>query len=865
VIFKKPGRDSRVMAVDEVYTEAEAKDDYGVSRLELVYSVNGAPERAVPLSQATTRVLKDIAAGYTFMLEDYRLQPGDVVSYFARAVDNDAVSGAKSAETDIYFLNVAPYQRDYRQGQQQQQQGGGGGQQQDNPGQFSQRQRDIIAATFKSSRDSSYVLPKTLSQDVQTIRLSEQKLREEVEGLGRRLVERGITAQDSNYARIAKLMVKAGAMMDTVERTLGAARITEARGPEQRALQQLMQAEAVFRDITVQQQQQQQGGGGGGQQSEAQDLADLFELRQERLRNQYEEVNRGQNEQQQQQEQQEQQIDSVAQKLKELAQRQQTEDERARAKRDSMGGNRQQQGGGGGGGGGRQSAQQAEEAARTLERLARERQSQTLADAARALQSAADEMRRGAASGQQGMSGEAQRQLEQARRLMDQERQAADQKNVNDALEKARQLKAEQQRVNSDVNRLGTADSSAARQEIAQRSGQMANDLRELTGEMERIARNVQSEQPAASRALRSAADSVRDSRLESQIRAAQQMAGSNTPSNYLRDVTEPQISRGIDNLNRQLEQAQQAANAAENQQAGAQSLDKVRDMVNGVESLAERVQQQVDQANARRLTGQQPGGEQGQAQGEQNQQGQQGRGQQGEGRQGQGQQGQGQQGRAQQGQAQQGQGQQGQGQQGQGQQGQGQQGQGQQGQGQQGQGRQGQGQGQGQQGQGQQGQSQQGQGQGQGQAQGQQNQQGQQGGRSEGRPGQQQGGAGGNGSNFDPQFQRELAQRLADAAALRRELARQGRDVSQLDQAIQGLKGVSNLRSLSDDRAAKQLQTQLDALKNFEFQLTRAINGEKEGVRVGRVGDVPPAYRAWVDEYYREIGKTPPARKPPA
>jgi hypothetical protein len=36
VLFKKPGRDTRVMAVDEVYTEAEAKDDYGVSRLELV-------------------------------------------------------------------------------------------------------------------------------------------------------------------------------------------------------------------------------------------------------------------------------------------------------------------------------------------------------------------------------------------------------------------------------------------------------------------------------------------------------------------------------------------------------------------------------------------------------------------------------------------------------------------------------------------------------------------------------------------------------------------------------------------------------------------------------------------------------------
>jgi hypothetical protein len=76
----------------------------------------------------------------------------------------------------------------------------------------------------------------------------------------------------------------------------------------------------------------------------------------------------------------------------------------------------------------------------------------------------------------------------------------------------------------------------------------------------------------------------------------------------------------------------------------------------------------------------------------------------------------------------------------------------------------------------------------------------------------------------------------------------------------------MSNQGSLTDERAAKMLQTQVEALKAFEFQLNRAVVGEKEGVRVGRVGDVPPTYRQWVDQYYREIGKTPPPRqKPPS
>ena len=41
VSFVKPGRDVKVLSVDEVFTEARAQDDYGVAKLELVYSVNG--------------------------------------------------------------------------------------------------------------------------------------------------------------------------------------------------------------------------------------------------------------------------------------------------------------------------------------------------------------------------------------------------------------------------------------------------------------------------------------------------------------------------------------------------------------------------------------------------------------------------------------------------------------------------------------------------------------------------------------------------------------------------------------------------------------------------------------------------------
>ena len=132
-----------------------AEDDYGVAKLELVYSVNGAAERTMPLHDGT-RAIREISAGYTFMLEGLKLEPGDVVSYYARATDNNARE-RRAARVDGHLLPAGPPIRErYRQRQGGGGGGGGGGgQQPDDAGQLSQKQRDIIAATFKAARDSA--------------------------------------------------------------------------------------------------------------------------------------------------------------------------------------------------------------------------------------------------------------------------------------------------------------------------------------------------------------------------------------------------------------------------------------------------------------------------------------------------------------------------------------------------------------------------------------------------------------------------------------------------------------------------------------------------------------------------------------
>ena len=69
VSFAKPGRDLRSTSIDEVFAEVQADDDFGVARLELVYSVNGGVEKSMRLASGGAKPVKQLSAGHTFFLE----------------------------------------------------------------------------------------------------------------------------------------------------------------------------------------------------------------------------------------------------------------------------------------------------------------------------------------------------------------------------------------------------------------------------------------------------------------------------------------------------------------------------------------------------------------------------------------------------------------------------------------------------------------------------------------------------------------------------------------------------------------------------------------------------------------------------
>ena len=125
VSFLRPGRDATASAIEELFIEARADDDYGLRSLELVYSVNGLEEKSVSLYRAGDDALKEISAGHTFFLEELELEPGDFLSYYARATDRNLAQTNKDIKSDLYFVQIRAFSRDFRAAQSQA--GGGGG------------------------------------------------------------------------------------------------------------------------------------------------------------------------------------------------------------------------------------------------------------------------------------------------------------------------------------------------------------------------------------------------------------------------------------------------------------------------------------------------------------------------------------------------------------------------------------------------------------------------------------------------------------------------------------------------------------------------------------------------------------------
>ena len=111
IAIERPGGDYRASPIEEVTAAVKAADDFGLNDVHLHYSVNGGADHDISMLKIPGA--KEADGSYALPLEDYKLVPGDLVSLYATAKD-----GHLEARTDITFIQVDPFEREFSQSQQ---------------------------------------------------------------------------------------------------------------------------------------------------------------------------------------------------------------------------------------------------------------------------------------------------------------------------------------------------------------------------------------------------------------------------------------------------------------------------------------------------------------------------------------------------------------------------------------------------------------------------------------------------------------------------------------------------------------------------------------------------------------------------
>ena len=274
----RPAGDQHVSPLEEVAIEARADDDYGVQSLELVFKTSGGRQTVVPLGQPITGSMA--AGAHTVYLEDLRVSPGDFVTYYARARDVGRGRRATEARSDIFFLEVKPYEEEFTASESQAM----GGMQGEQTGleELVAHQKDIIAATWKLDARARRARAARADGDIKAVAVAQAGVREQAEEIAgdlsaaalaqqrrRRGTQPGLS-RDGTKEPIAQAVTAMGQAVTELDRFSTA----NALPFEEAALGSLLKAQAEIRRRQVAMQQA-QGGGNGNRQSL--DLSRLFE------------------------------------------------------------------------------------------------------------------------------------------------------------------------------------------------------------------------------------------------------------------------------------------------------------------------------------------------------------------------------------------------------------------------------------------------------------------------------------------------------------------------------------------------------------------------------------------------------------
>ncbi|HET7697408.1 MAG TPA: DUF4175 family protein [Vicinamibacterales bacterium] len=594
----RPTGDQQITPLEEVPIEARADDDFGIASLDMVYSVAGGPEQAVPF---TSLGGTDVARIGSRMLaaEDLKVKPGDVIAYYARARDVPRAKRSTLARSEIFFLEVKPFNEEYSLAQSQAGMQSAAGAQLEG---LIAAQKEIISATWNLERRAAAGRSPSDVKDVADAQAELKARAEQAAGAARQRRRFGgflqiAVGQPPAAPASGDPVSAAVAAMSRALQHLQTQKTADAIPHEMAALNALLQAQAEIRKREVSQQQNNAGGAGGNRQS--QDLSNLFdrELKRQQKTN-YETKAQVES-------QPETGSDAAMDKIRDLARRQ---EELSRRQRELAG---------------RQLSE--EERRRELEKLTREqedlrRQAEQASRDAKGAEGA-----RGAKGAGADAAGGSSQELSRA---LEQMRQAAEQGNSGNAAgaaakgeEAARQLRQAESRMQNgspDARRRALGDVQLESQQIADaqrriaseadrldREGGGASDARRrLAGEKERLADRVDALQQAAQRIGAEGARDLAAQKLGERMRASAGGMREGTPGRLA--PAEQQIADALDKVARKLNGADAGGAKGDTEQLAGQ-LDELRDARERLSRLEKQIAEAARAADGSRGRGSTP------------------------------------------------------------------------------------------------------------------------------------------------------------------------------------------------------------------------------------------------------------------
>ena len=279
VEITRPTGDLDITPLEETVIEATARDDFGLERFELVYTVVGERERSVDLLTGGPR--QSAAGRYTVYGEELELEPGDFITYYARALDTNTGERAGEVRSDIYFLQVRPFDQEFEGAQSQ----AASSMDASELGDLAELQKQIIVATWRLDGETG---GSRRSSDLDVVADAQEDLRRATTRQAQQILDRDRRSSTQTGGRtrteVQALRDATVAMMEA-ETRLRAEEASRAVFSEMDALNHLLRAEAEVRRSQV---STPQGGASGAGQSRArEDLSALFdqELRRDQQTN----------------------------------------------------------------------------------------------------------------------------------------------------------------------------------------------------------------------------------------------------------------------------------------------------------------------------------------------------------------------------------------------------------------------------------------------------------------------------------------------------------------------------------------------------------------------------------------------------